>query len=123
MASGLAAGCRDWCDAAECGEGSLGADSVGVVAGGDEQLGGGLVADAFDGDRLRAGPFDEGSQLGVEVGDLAGERLVAARQGAQSGADRDLGVGGVAGGAPACRLAPARRERVRAAGRARRPGR
>ena len=51
------------------------------IGAGDKQLGGGLVADAVDGDQRRAGPLDEGVQLGVEVGDLAGERLVAARQG------------------------------------------
>ena len=53
----------------------------------------------MDGKQLWAGPLDEGSQLDVEVGDLAGEGLVAPRQATNSGADRDLGVGGVAGGA------------------------
>jgi hypothetical protein len=38
---------------------------------------GGLVADAVDGDQRRAGPLDEGPQVGVEVSDLAGEPLVA----------------------------------------------
>ena len=50
------------------------------IGAGDKQLGGG-PSHAVDGDQRRAGPLDEGVQLGVEVGDLVGERLVAARQG------------------------------------------
>jgi hypothetical protein len=94
----LAAGCRDRCDPAEGGKGRLGADPVGVVADGDEQLCGGLVADTVDGDQRRACPFDEGPQLAVEVGDFGGQGVVAARRGAQREADSDLWVGAVAGG-------------------------
>jgi hypothetical protein len=61
MASGLAAGCRDVRRAAQCGECGPGADPVGVLAGRDEQLGGGLVADTR---LLRSNP-------GVPAGDVS----------------------------------------------------
>ena len=61
MASGLAAGCWDVRRAAQCGECGLGADPVGVLAGRDEQLGGGLVADTR---LLRSNP-------GVPAGDVS----------------------------------------------------
>jgi hypothetical protein len=40
---------------------------LGVVAGGDEELGGGVVADAEDAEQAGGGGLDEGAQHGVEL--------------------------------------------------------
>ena len=56
---------------------------LGVVPGGDEQRGCGLGADAAGAEQRRVGSLAQAAQLGVEVLDLRGERLVAAGQTAQ----------------------------------------
>ena len=86
------------------------------IGAGDKQLGGGLVADAVDGDQWRAGAFDQRPQPGFQVGDLGCQRLVAAGQAAQGQPDRDMGLGWVAGDAKTCAgLHELRPARVRAA--------
>ena len=50
---GLAGGCFDGADAAQGGEGGLASQPFGVVAGGDEQRGGGVGADAVAFQQLR----------------------------------------------------------------------
>ena len=55
----------------------------GVVAGGDEQRRGDLDADAEGAQQRRVGPFAQAAQLGIEVGDLCCQCLVAASQGSQ----------------------------------------
>jgi len=69
-AAGAAGGGRERRDAAEPGEGSFGAQPGGVVPGGDQQLPGGIDADAGQGDQLRNGGGDQRGELGVEVVDL-----------------------------------------------------
>ena len=63
----------------ERGEGRFVAHAVGVVAGCDEQRRGDVWADAAGAQQSGVGVLAELEQLGVELGDLAGEGLVAAR--------------------------------------------
>ena len=65
---GLAGRGVDRGDPAEVGEGGLGGDPLGVVAGGDEQQGGGVGADTVEGEQARRGRADEVGELVVEAG-------------------------------------------------------
>jgi hypothetical protein len=93
VAVGAARGGRDRGDAAQMREGGLAAQSLGVVAGGDQELAGGVDPDPgqrYQGGRGRGDQFLE---LAVELGELGLELLPAPGQEAQSG----LGGGGGAG--------------------------
>jgi hypothetical protein len=79
-AGGPAAAGRLGCDAAELGEGCLGVDAVGVVAGGDQELAGEFDADAVEFDEPWCGGADQGFDLAVERLDLGIEVLPAAGQ-------------------------------------------
>jgi hypothetical protein len=81
---------RGWGDAAEPGEGGFGVQSVGVVAGGDEELSCGVDADAGECDEVGGHGGDEGGQVAVEVVDLGLKSEPAASEAAQG----DLGGGG-----------------------------
>src|SRR6266498_420963 len=82
VAFGLAAGGGYRGYPAQRGEGCLGVQPVGVVATGGQQLGGGFHADTSHGQQVGSGLFDQGSELGVGVGDFGGECLVASGQAA-----------------------------------------
>ncbi|GAA4576353.1 hypothetical protein GCM10023176_47570 [Micromonospora coerulea] len=60
----------DGCCSAESREGGFGVQPVGVVAGGDEQLPGGVDADAGQRDQVRSHGGDKSAQVAVEVIDL-----------------------------------------------------
>ena len=60
---GAARGNRDGRGAAQAGEGAFGAQPGGVVSGGDEQLPGGIDADARQGDQVRRGCGDQRDEL------------------------------------------------------------
>src|ERR1051325_4397401 len=62
---GAAAAGLGGCDTAEVGEGGLGVQSVRVVAGGGQQLGGGIGADAEQGAGAGSGGAGQGGQFGV----------------------------------------------------------
>ncbi len=68
-------------------------ESVGVVAGGDEELSGGVDADAGQGDQVGGHGGDKGGQVAVEVVDLGLEGEPAAGEAAQG----SLGGGGRVG--------------------------
>jgi len=96
MAGRLAGRGVDRGDPAEVGEGGLGADPVGVVAGGDEQQGGGVGADTLQGQQARGGRCDEPVELaiqagavGVDVDDASSEGL----HGQLGGIHHDVTVG------------------------------
>ena len=72
-------------------------EPVGVVAGGDEELSGGVGADAVQSDEVRGGRGDERFELFVEVVDLGGELLVAAGDLPQRGLGGLDGIGDVSG--------------------------
>lgn len=91
---GAAGAGRDWGRRAQVREGCLGPEPVGVVPGGDQELGRGLGADSGQRDQLGGGLGDQWLELGVGVGDLLGEVLVAAGQAPQCDPDR---VGRVVG--------------------------
>src|SRR5665647_2612729 len=74
----LARGGVDRGGAAEHREGGFGAESFGVVAGGDQERAGGVSADAERLEEPWRGRSGELSQLSVEAGDLGFECLVAA---------------------------------------------
>ena len=67
VADGLAGRGVDRGDTAEVGEGRLGGDPFGVVAGGEQQ-GGGVHADARQLEEARGGRSNETGELTVEVG-------------------------------------------------------
>lgn len=104
-----AGGCRDRGDAAQARPGRFGADPADVVAGDDEQFGGGVRADAEGGDELRdeaGGEFAEQLLVGL---DLVVELLPAARDRAQrvlggcgDAVDRSWTQAGVAADWAAC---------------------
>jgi len=48
-------------------------------------LGCDLDTDAFEGDERRIGGVDQGSQVGVDLGDFLAQLLAAARQPSQAG--------------------------------------
>jgi hypothetical protein len=62
------------------GEGGLGAESLGGVAGGDQQLPGGVDPDPGQGQQGGGGRTDQRPQLGVELGEFGLELLPAAGQ-------------------------------------------
>ena len=84
-------------DAAEVGEGGFGGDPVGVVAGGDEQQGGGVHADAGQAQQARGGGLDELSELIVEAGTVGVDVEHSAPEGVhgQLGGVHDAVAGGV----------------------------
>jgi hypothetical protein len=101
VALGHAGGGGQWGDAAEHGEACFGAQSLVVVAGGDQQLPGDLDADAGAFEQLRRQLADDGLDELIEGGDLVAEFEDAAGEGLQrdaGGAGRVGGAGGV--GAP-----------------------
>ena len=71
---GLAGGDLDRGGAAERGVGAFVAQSVGVVAGGDEELTGGVVADAVHGDERGGDVVEDRLDVPVEFSDLERER-------------------------------------------------
>ena len=71
--------------AAQVGEGGLGAQPLGVVAGGDQQLPGGVDPDPGQGDQGGRDRGDQVLELGVELVELGLELLPAAGQGPQAG--------------------------------------
>ena len=77
---GLAAGGGDRCGAAEVGEGGFGAQPVGVVAGGDQQLPGDVGPTPTQGGSMPGAVAATSGRGVVEVGDLGGELLMAAGQ-------------------------------------------
>jgi hypothetical protein len=83
-------------DAAEVREGGFGGETVGVVAGGDEQQGGGMDADAGQAQQARGGGLDQLSELIVEAGTVG----VDVEDSAAAGGHGQLGGvhDGVAGG-------------------------
>ena len=68
-------------------------EPVGVVAGGDEQGGGGLGADAVAGDERGGGGGHEGTEDGVDACDLGVEGLDAAGELAERELGRSVGGG------------------------------
>src|SRR4029450_9636698 len=84
-AGGSSAAGRVGCGAAEFGGGRLGADPLGVVPGGDQDLAGDLDADAEQVDQVGCGEPDEGGELPVEDLDLLVEGLPPAGQFAPGG--------------------------------------
>ncbi len=74
VAAGVAAGGGDGSDAQQPGQGGLGVQPVGIVAGGDQQLPGGVDPDAVDPGQGRCGGGDQDGQVSVEGGDLGVER-------------------------------------------------
>ena len=96
VASGTSGGGGDGCDAGEAGEGGFVVESVGVAAGGDEELRGGVRADVVDGEefgRDLAGELGDGVVGGA---DFLGELGPAAGQPGEGSLGR--GEGGVVGG-------------------------
>ena len=78
--------------AAEVGEGGFGAQPLGIVAGGDQQLAGGLDPDPGQGDQAGATAADQGLELGVELVELGLELLPAASQAPQAGLGGGVGA-------------------------------
>ena len=72
---GLAGGDLDRGGAAERGVGAFVAQSVGVVAGGDEELTGGVVADAVHGDERGGDVVEDRLDVPVEFSDLEARAL------------------------------------------------
>jgi hypothetical protein len=75
------------------GEGGLATQPLGVVAGGDQQLPGGVDPDPGQGDQGGGDRADQFLELGVKLGELGLELLPAAGQDPQGG----FGGGGGAG--------------------------
>src|SRR4029450_9253200 len=98
VALGLAGGGGQWGGGAQHREGGFAAQPLGVVAGGDQQLPGGLHADPGRGHELRGELADEGGDELVEVGDLVVEVENAAGGGAGRGGAGGGGGGGGGGG-------------------------
>jgi hypothetical protein len=71
VAVGAARGCRDGRGAAEVGEGGLGAEPLGVVTGGDQQLPGGVDPDPRQGQQGGRGRGDQFLELTVELVEFA----------------------------------------------------
>jgi hypothetical protein len=86
--AGLARGGLHGGGAAQRGERGLGVQPPGVVAGGDQQRGGAVGADAVQVAQLGSVAGGEGVELLGEQGDLGVEVLVAAGQAAQGQPDR-----------------------------------
>ena len=77
MTHGLAGGSRNRGDPAEVGESRLALEALGVVTGRDHQGGGGIGAQAPDGDQFRRSFGHKPIQLLSEFGDLLRELPVA----------------------------------------------
>jgi hypothetical protein len=77
MAIGLALRNWDRRDSAQAGEGGLAVETLGIVAGRDEQRSGDVGADALDGEKLRRGGADELLQVPVQGIDLGTELPIA----------------------------------------------
>ncbi len=110
MAALLAGGGVDRAGAAQGGEARLGPQPAWVVAGGDQQRGGDNGADAL----LRQEPgrgrvLEECLQGGVQLGDLGGQRLVAAGHRGHRGLRAFGRAGQVAGKEPGGQRYPLRR--------------
>jgi len=80
---GLARGRLDRAGATQRGEGGLAGQPVRIVAGGDEQLGGSVHADAVAIQEPGRDPGDQPSDLPVELADLGVQGEPAAPEGAQ----------------------------------------
>jgi hypothetical protein len=80
---GLARRGLDRAGAAHCGEGGLAVKPVGVVAGGDQRLGGGLHADAVALQQPRRGAPDRPGDCRIQAADLRIQGQPAAAQAAQ----------------------------------------
>jgi hypothetical protein len=80
VAVGAARGRRDRGDATQLGEGRLATQPLGVVAGGDQQLAGGVDPDPGQRDQGGGGRGDQDLELVVELGELGLELLPAAGQ-------------------------------------------
>jgi hypothetical protein len=109
VAVGTARGCRDRGDAAQVRKGGLAAQPLGVVAGGDQQLPGGVDPDPGQGQQGGGDCADQLLELGVELGEfglellptagqdphggLGGRRSAGERPGPQGGAGGDQGLG------------------------------
>ena len=79
-ARGNAGGCRHGADAGEFRQGGFGFDPFGVVAGDDQDLCGGVDADAEGLDQLRGGAHHKVFDHRLEFGDLGVEHLPAPGQ-------------------------------------------
>src|SRR5271157_468025 len=91
----LARGCLDWADPAERGEGGLTGQALGVVAGGEQQRGGGIWSDAVTLQQLRRVGLDGCGDVDVEFVDLAGQRQDATGEQSQGQRGRARWVAGV----------------------------
>ena len=97
VADGLPGGGCDGAGAAEGGEAGVAGEALGVVAGGDEERGGGVGSDAVGGEQGGIGGGAQGAEFAVEGGGLGGERLVASCEAAQrrlGGGEQRIGGGG-----------------------------
>ncbi|MER6162570.1 hypothetical protein ABT147_45045 [Streptomyces sp. NPDC001868] len=86
------------------GEGGCGLQPVGIVSGGDQELGGRLGADTDQLDQTRGCLRDQGVEFGVGLGYLLGEVLVSASRTPRRGPDRAGWVGEVSVGAETGKL-------------------
>ena len=93
VAVGAARGRRDGGGAAQVREGGFGAEPLGVVAGGDQQLAGGVDPDPGQGQQGRSNSGDQRLELAVELVELGLEVLPAPGQGPQSGLGRGRWTG------------------------------
>ena len=80
MARCLAGGGWDRAHAAECSEACFGMQALGVVAGGQEQLRGGRVADGVPCHEGGSQLIDDGGDHGIEVGDLVVQFEISASE-------------------------------------------
>lgn len=85
---------------AERGEGPLSLQALGIVAGGHEELSGGLVADAVDGQERRGDGVEDGLDVRVELADLVVEDPPAAGDADQRPLRRGLRCRRLAGPPP-----------------------
>ena len=88
VAVGAARGRGDGCGTAQVCEGGLGAQPLGVVAGGNQQLAGGVDPDPGQGEQGGSDGGDQGLQLAIEVVEFGLELLPTPRQGPQGGLGR-----------------------------------
>jgi hypothetical protein len=76
----FARGCLDRAGAVERGEGGLGVQPFGVIAGGDQAPGGGVIGDRIVVQQGWRCLHHQLSDVDAKLLDLLGERLVAARE-------------------------------------------
>jgi hypothetical protein len=81
VAVGATRGRGDGRGTAQVGEGGFGAEPLGIVAGGDQQLAGGVDPDPGQGEQGGGDGGDQGLQLAIEVVELALELLPTPGQG------------------------------------------